>query len=247
MIGGSDLSPATLRLRDLYDILHAFEAAVAFTAGHSPGPDETGFHLVGIKEERGNADCLIAIDRSAYEAAVRCASAVARRDLSELPEKARNSLLAIKRKAKARDWHIRLSDGDGMPTAEIAPDTDFVTDAVLSGPSSIAGTLLRVGGTPCPTASIMLLDGKRLAASVANQDLAVRLGSLLYRVIAVEGEARWRTSDLSLIDFKITGVGQYQDQEALTSVLADLSSIAGDYWDEIDPDEYIAGLRAETE
>ncbi|HVC96886.1 MAG TPA: hypothetical protein VND64_24620 [Pirellulales bacterium] len=245
-IGGKGVSPSTLRLRDLYEILHAFEAAISFTAAQGGGQYETDFHLVGIKE--GNsADCTIAIANPAYGAAVRCAAAVANRNLSELPERARDSLLSIRSKARARNWHIRFSDGEGMPTAEIAADTDFITDSVLSGPSSIAGQLLRVGGAPKPTANLLLLDGRRLTAAIANKELAARLGEKLYHVISVDGEARWTSADWSLIDFKITGIGEFEATERITHVMDDLASIAGDFWDEIDPDEYIASIRAESD
>jgi hypothetical protein len=245
-IGGPGVSPSTLRLRDLYEVLRAFETAVGFTAGQGGGgPVEADFHLVAINE--GSAECVVAVGQAAYGAAVRCANAVASRDLSELPERARDSLLAVKSKAKARDWFVRLGDGDCMPYAEIAPNTEFITDAVLSGPSSITGKILRVGGMPRPTAQVLLLDGRRLTATVANEALAVRLGSLLYRTINVDGEAKWTSGDWSLIDFKITGIGDYDADEPMTAVLKDLASIAGDFWDEIDPDEHIAILRSESD
>ncbi|HVC95157.1 MAG TPA: hypothetical protein VND64_15780 [Pirellulales bacterium] len=245
-IAGPGVSPETIRLRDLYDILQAFEAAVSDTSRHQGrGAGGTEFHLVGIR--RGSAECAIAIDEPGYAAAAFCATAIASGDLSVLPERARDGLFSIKAKVRPRDWIFRISSGNGMPTAEIKGDTHFVTDAVVSGASSLTGRLLRVGGIPRPTAQLALPDGRKLTVAIASEELAVRMGTLLYRVISVEGEAKWSSADWSLLDFKVTNVGNYDQDANITGTLAALAEIAGDYWSDIDPDEYIMILRGEPD
>jgi hypothetical protein len=133
-----------------------------------------------------------------------------------------------------------------MPRALIDADTNFTTDAALAGRTTLACQLVRVGGMPYATATLRLLDGRRMTADVANAELAQILATRLYHIISVEGDAKW-TADWTLIDFKITSIAEYDDAESITVALDSLSEISAGYWDDIDPDEYVAHLRAESD
>jgi len=239
-IDGQGVAPETVRLRDLHEVLHAFEFAMTLVAGR-----QSDLHLVGIKKSSAGFDLFV--DPMAYRAAVKCASAIASRDLSPLPERARESLLEIRSKARNKGWTVKISGSNGMPSAEITPDTDFVTDAIISGISTLTATIVRVGGTPRPTAQLQLPNSDRLTATIATEQLATELAQRLYHRVSVEGEAKWSSADWSIVDFKITGIGPFDDKASLLETINLLRDMSGDIWDDIDPDEYIANLRAESE
>ncbi len=242
-IEGQGVAPETIRLRDLFDVLSAFETAVIVTAGQlSADSAEAELHLVGI--HKGSTACTVSTAPAGYRAAALCTEAISRRDLSQLPMKARKGLLDVHAKARARKWRICVSDGNGMKPAEIEPDTTFIADATIAGLSSLSGKLDRIGGSASPTANFLMADGRRFTADVANQELAAQLAPLLYRFVSVEGEAKWSSIDLTLLDFKITGISGYDDSADIRETLDELAKISGGFWDSIDPDEYVAGLRS---
>jgi hypothetical protein len=235
-IDGRDVSPETVRLRDLVDVLRNYELAIGITAGLP-----IDLHLVEIFPQ--SADCMLAVQPSGFAGAVVCAQAIANRDLSPLPEKARESIREIQAKARKQNWRISMGGIDGVK-AEIDADTEFLDSAVIRGRSSLVAQLVRIGGTPVPTAHFLYSDNRRFTAAIATPELAVDLAPRLYRVIEVHGEAYWSTGSLRLVKFKITEIGSYDDRANMAETLRELSAIAGDYWDDIDPDEYIADLRA---
>jgi hypothetical protein len=240
---GTHVSPSTVRLRDLYDVLHAFESAISITSHQQLGGPQVDLHLVNIRE--GSTECWLSVNTAGYKAAALCAEAIAARNLSHLPAKARDNLLAIQTKARIKDWTLSIFDGNGMAPAEIGPDTEFVTDAIVTGRSSLTGWVNRVGGTERPTAQIILADFRRFTAEIAGTDLAAELGRLLYSSVTFDGEAQWATPDWRLVDFKIIGIAGVNQDLELLATLQRLAEIAGDSWDDVDPDEYVANLRSE--
>lgn len=243
-IEGQDVSPETVRLRDLFDILHAFETAVVLTASQRTSEGGTAeLHLVGIKA--GSATCSISVAPPGLAAAILCAEAIRKQDLSTLPAKARNGLLEISTKARRRNWTIRLFDAGSALGATISPETAFVEDATIAGVSSLSGKLERIGGSATPTANFLLADGRRFTADVASQELAAQLAPLLYHFVSVDGEAKWSSFDMALVDFRITGIGSYEEDSNVLETLGEMAKISAGFWDEIDPDEYIADLRSE--
>lgn len=242
-IEGTGATPQTIRLRDLYEVLHSLEAAVSATASRYTTKQPADFHLTKITG--GSTGCHIALDPQAHSAAAICMRAIAARDLSPLPSQARESLISLRTKLRSHDWTVRVEGSNGIPTAAIAPDTEFKTDTVVRGRSTLSARVVRVGGLPRPTAHLVFPDNSRLIASVANESLAMRLGELLYRTVSVDGDAFWTGSDWKLTDFRITSIGTYDQDAGLLETLRKLSDIAGDFWDELDPDEYIASLRAD--
>lgn len=245
-IEGLGVSPETIRLRDLFDVLHAFEAAVVFTAGQWLGDSEAAeLHLVGVRS--GSTTCSVAVAPQGYAAAVLCADAIRKGDLSQLPAKARKGLSDVSTKARTRNWTIQFFGNGEVPGAVIAPDTIFIADATIAGRSSLSGKLERIGGSASPTANFLLAENRRFTADVASQELAARLAPLLYHFVSVEGEAKWSSADLALVEFKITSISNYDENSDIAETLDELAKISGSCWDEIDPDEYIAGLRSELE
>ena len=145
-IEGNDSTPDAIRLRDLFDVLLALETAAAAAAEADSGraPEQhTDFHLIGIAS--GSTGCAIATGPSGFTGINLCASAIARNDISVLPERSRDALIAVWTKTRNREWTVRVAGENGMPIATISRDSEFV-EAQLEGGSTISGKILRVGG-----------------------------------------------------------------------------------------------------
>jgi hypothetical protein len=241
-IAGAHVAPNTVKLRDLYELLHALEIAIGATASEYLGlPGQTDLHLTDIAA--GSTGCVLSTSQAGYSAATHLASAIASRDLSEIPERARISILELQKHLKPKKWTVRVSDMDGMPDAEIAPDTEFSTNSIITGHSLLTGWLIRVGGSPRPTAAILLPDLRRLTVSIQSEELAKTLGGMLYSNISVDGDAEWTTPELRIVGFKITGLVGYDETANIEDALRELSAIAGDFWDDLDPNDYVSSLR----
>ncbi len=243
-IEGQGVDPTTIRLRELYEILHGIEAAtnaVASQKGRFGEPID--FHLTAVHS--GSATYLMTTTLEGYSAATACADAVARRDISELPDRAKEVFLGLRSKAKKTGWTFSMFHNGDIP-AVISSSTEFIADSIISGQSTVAARIERVGGTSHRTATMILLDGRKITVPVATEALAKELGARLYMLVSLSGEAKWTTGDMSLIGFRITEIHDYQGDSKITETLQSLAEIAGDFWDEIDPDEYIGDLRSEA-
>ena len=135
-----------------------------------------------------------------------------------------------------------------MPSAAIDADTSFLTNALVNGLTTLVARIDRIGGVDRPTAQLLLLpDGRRLNAKISSRQLAAELAGDLYKTLSLEGEATWSTADWRLEEFKITAKGPYSSGIDVADALKQLAVIAGDAWDEIDPDEFISSLRSDSE
>lgn len=243
-IDGPGVDPATIRLRDLYEVLHAFEAATNAIANPEGGKTTSiDFHLTEIRP--GSATYVMTTSEEGYAAAIACAEAVARSDVSTLPARAKEALIALRMKSRKTGWSFRWQSTE--ETAVLQADTEFVEDPCISGGTTVAGRIERVGGTLYRTAALSLLSGQRITAQVASEELARQLGARLYEVVSLRGDATWTTGDdLRIVAFRITGIEPYRSDANVLGTLRALRETAGDFWDAIDPDEYIRDLRSET-
>jgi hypothetical protein len=246
-IDGKSSTPDAVRLKDLFDVLLALEAASAAAAAEKQGDllapfEDQDFHLVRINE--GSTGCVMTTGDDLYRGFGICATAIVGKDISALPERSRDALLAIQTKARIRNWTVELAGKNGIPTAMITPDSDFL-ESELTGWSTIFGTLLRIGGAPKATAQLQLSDGRRFTADIDSQALATSLSPALYHEVSLEGIAKWGGPDLKLIDFKVTAIGAYDATSDILDSLKALSHAAGDFWDNVEADEYIRTLRSE--
>ncbi len=242
-IDGANIRPNTLRVADLFAFLKSLDQGISTTAESDGIPTaDAEIFLTAITE--GSADCVLEIPDRGYNSAIRFTRAVASRDLSLLPKRARDSVFALQKKARQFSCTLSISSPNGLPTAQISPSTEFFADALIEGYTTLSGTLLRVGGDD-PTAQLRLFDNSRITADVADQNLAVHLAKLLYKTVSVEGIASWIAGTWSIFDFKIQKITTYSDASDVVETLAALAEIASGVWSNIDPDEYIAEMRAE--
>lgn len=242
-IEGTNIHPNTLRVSDLFAFLKSLEQGISATAeSDGLGSEESQIFLTGIGD--GSADCLLESPERGYAAAKRFTRAIASRDLSQLPKVARDCVFALQKKTRQMNCALFISSPNGMGDARLAPSTEFLTDALIMGQTTLSGTLLRVGGDN-PTAQLRLFDNSKITVNVASQNLAIKLGNFLYKTVSVEGSASWIAGTWKLIDFKIDSIGPYSPATDIMGSLAALGDISGGYWNNIDPDDYISEMRAD--
>jgi hypothetical protein len=240
LIEGANVRPETVKARDLMELLRSFESALTETArGSGADPQTLHFSLVGVAPGSNRLD--IAVDLASERAAALVAEAVERKESDLLPQPAIFHLIALQKKAHARDWRIHFHNGHFGAT--IQPDDKLFANAHFQGQTRLFAQILKVGG-PRPRAQLLLTDKSKLAATVDGRELAQRLGRFLYKWVTLEGIARWSAKTFLIREFKITALGEYQDDEADPVAAFDaLRTAAAGKWNDVDPDEYVHELR----
>jgi hypothetical protein len=244
-IEGPGLSPEALTLRDLVGILGDFERAAAITAkaDGATESDELDFNVTGVND--GSLRVEIAASPKMYRATAMVSEAIAKGDFSCLPPDARKCLRNLSRKSRTRQWTFSIcSPDDSFVESHIAPEQELLSPGEIAGGTSLLAKVDRVGGESEPTARLVLMDGTPFTAHVAGRELATRLGGLLFQILSLEGEAVWDIDRWNLKEFTITGIGEFEDRSAVEA-FRNLSDVSGDYWDDIDPVEYVRQIRAD--
>lgn len=243
-ISGENVRPETVDMADLIDILKAFRSAVYATArerGHRE--DKIQMSLVSI--QGGSSVMELDTDDQTEAQFDRIITAIKTHDPTLLSYKAREHIDILAKKAHARSWTIGLY-GSANQAAIITPDALLFTPPVIRGNTSLVIHLIRVGGEEQSTATIRVPDGQKLTADIASPRLAQELGTMLYQDIEVCGEATWASRTYKLLEFKITGVGTYKESESdPIRAIEKLSVLSRGIWDNVDPRQYVADIRAD--
>jgi hypothetical protein len=245
-IDGEHVTPATVALTDLLDLLAKFNAALLATAKHAGmNPKDMQVSLTVI--ESGSNVLTLATDDRTNEHAQLIIDAIRDSDVTTLPAAARQPILDLWDKACSRKWEIRVARSDGARACgTIRPDSPLYEQADARGATSIVAHILRVGGEDRPTANFRLPDGQQLTSRVVSRELAERLGHLLFKHVELKGDAVWSLPGWNLTSFVITDVGDYTEETSdPVNALNELAEASNGAWDTIDPTEYVAKQRAD--
>jgi hypothetical protein len=239
--------PDTISLTDLLELLRRFNTAtVATSLENGLSPDEVFLSLPAISQ--GSAVLTLRANERTFKNASRVVDAIARRDASLIPPMARRALHDVWKKAQKRSWAITIQPSNGVDapsSAVIDPNVTLFSTLSASGSTSVLAYIVRAGGENPPTATIRV-QGERLTVPVAGQDIAERLGGLLYQFVELHGQAVWSTNDGRLVDFRIRELGPYSERRSdPRGALDELATASGGYWDTIDPDDYMRDQRGD--
>lgn len=238
-IEGPGVSPATVALRDLLDLLDSFEQAVQATA---KGRGEIGAALVSLVGVAEGSDLLtMHANTKAVKATEAIVHAITSQDSSRLSYKAEECLRQIWRRASDRHWTIGIANSKF--SAVISPSSDLFKISRVKGTTSIGGQLRRIGGIS-PTAQLLLGNNELLTVHLEGEDMAKGLSHSLYDFIALEGEATWIVPGWKIDDFRATKIlpvtHSTVDAPAAFQLIAD---VAPGVWDTIDPDSFVRDQR----
>jgi hypothetical protein len=251
-LSGAGVSPERVRASDLADFLVHFERAILETALSREGVTaetlarEAMISLVSIKS--GSEALMFAVAGEVLPAAALISRAVAEHDFSEIPVKAHQALHEISNQAASKDWTVEfVADPGHRIRAAVISDEEPVPPprvVVAHGDTTIYGRLIRVGGVR-PRAMLMMPDEKYLYIEL-TESMAVELASKerLYKDVGLEGTAKWRVDTWELLEFKAKRITAYQPGKTnLVETFEKLAQVAGDRWEGVDVEQFVAELR----
>lgn len=253
-IHGEGVSPETVPVNDLFDLVKHFQTAVR-SADNSTNKDDDPmfFSLVGVREGSDTATLNVS-SQAGIVALRRVATSISEDRISDLPPAAQKSLRSIWTLLFNRGYESVefVGNGIGFGSASIRATDDPPGPKTLKGITTLYGQNVKTGGSQRPSSEIKLAGRKRAVAfRLANKELAEELGHLLYSTVGLEGEATWDPDTGDLVGFIAQKLSPYQHRggERKSSTLkhkfAALSELDGERWNDIDVDKFVSDLRGE--
>lgn len=249
-IFGDDVSPKSVDLRALLNILGGFEKAVSATGGKlAREGDPVSVNLVDV--EAGSLKVIFVASLAAHLAIAKIETALNTGNFDPLPVPAHKGLREIWRTVSENGWEgCRWSNSEGVSSAEIlASEELFPPKQIYTGRTTIYGECRKPGGIKKMSVWLILLDGTRRTVQLKDESLARALGKRMFQVIGLSGVAKWDADTDELIEFtadEVTGFDDHEGDHQRTSVreaFSQLAEISGSKWDDVDPDEYVRNLR----
>jgi hypothetical protein len=249
---GANVSPETVRARDLAEFLVQFETAILETVAAKTKVDpevvEREWIVSLLKIESRSESLTFALSGEVVQGASLLSVAHYSSDYSQIPFKAQEALHKISLQARENAWDVEFVEDKrlNIKRAVISTENPVPLPRItkVQGDTTIYGKLYRVGGVE-PRAMMQLPDNRYLYISL-NQEMAVALASKerLYKQVGIEGTATWRADTMELIEFKAKRITAYQPHNKdLVESFTELAKSAQGRWDELDVEAFIAELR----
>ncbi len=244
-IEGEGVTPRTLRLSDLIAFLEKVEKAIVSiikskVVDEDIKDEDIIISLIGI-EESSVALKIDSPDQEIFHKAYdEFTSSIVDRDFKRLPANAEKNIREIIKLARRRNWRVEFYRDRNLPSAVITPQTElFTIEETWSGETTLYGQVERVGGRE-PKVRVRLIDGETITIDT-NIEIAKELGRKLYSEVALEGEAIWNKLG-QIVHFKINRIVPFEDKGVLNA-FKELQTIAGSFWEGVNPEEEIEALR----
>ncbi len=244
---GDDVSPETVDVGDLLNVLSGLRGALAETAGSD---SDTGLYLIGIAE--GSDSLLFEADQPMLDAATSITTALNQHDFSNVPLAAHRHLRKMWKAVFDNGWDFceLNGNGSGIGSAAITRSIElFPEQKTVFGRTTVFGVCQRVGGEQKKSATIKMINGVSKTVTLKTKELALQLGKRLYQTIGLEGEGIWNAATLELQEFRADTLSPFRDRSesgehyTVSNSLKVLSEAAGTRWDNVNADEYVEGLR----
>jgi hypothetical protein len=244
---GKHLSKETLGLSDLSDVLSAFEKTL-LPVMIRDNPEMSDFAVISLNSLVSGSIKIRFVSpamRAAVAALMLVSSAIEARGLGNLPEESRKAIETLVTSSRKKNWTIefRSDPSNKAPLARITPESDLSMQRnLVAGHSTIYGTITRVGGATEPKVQIQPLNGRVLNCSV-DRATAKQLGEQLYSMGCFWGKV-WRDPDhgFEIVDFQIEKAERFHELQP-SDAFKGLRSLIGEYFANVDPEEYVAKLR----
>jgi hypothetical protein len=245
-IDGEDVSPETVSFADLSEIVKTLEAALASVArssGERSRKGELSVSIVGIGP--GSDTVTLAVPPRVLTAASRVSRSLEGNNFVDFPLGATRGLRKLWKIMNRRDWTFSfIPDGNGVAASQISPEVEILRPNSIRGRTTVYGKCERVGGVHRQTMRIRLLTGESSNFIVKSKALAQKIGTKLHTVIGVEGEAWWDAHTLRMQKFVADSLLDYNPTSP-KETFSELAKSADGFWENIDPDEYVKGLRSD--
>lgn len=250
-ITGGGVSPETVPLRDLADILARLDRTIRsyVTNKELRIPDEEMVSLVGVVESSDGL--VLAASESLIPVMSMLSKAVHDRDFSLLPSDTYSELFHLSNTLAERGWGFKIHESKALG---ILPATIDASQPLappgrptyVEGTTTLYGRCLRVGGAGQPKAEVRLQNASKLLHVELSETLAKELATKLYEEVALEGAATWDAESWEIQDFRVTRVTSFRRSD-LVAVFQELADAAKGRWDEVDASKYVHSLRSDHE
>jgi len=247
---GAEIAPGLVRSKELAEILDSVEdmiASVIVVEDPSLKKDEIVVGLLSVGEGSMTLQFASPLPDLVVPAFREVAKAVESDDYERLPTGSVSALGRIATFSRKHNSNVEFHgpNGDGVieVLAVISPSITIRPTPLMIGSTTMYGKVIRVGGRT-PRVMIELPNGESVYCEI-EYELAKELGQRLYSWAGFYGTAKWDPKDLSVQDFSIDKITEYEDTP-LTEAVAKLSEIAGKYFEDVDDVEgYISALRSD--
>lgn len=249
-LAGKDISPDKVRAGEISEIIAAVENMIAsiVSAKHPQiTKEDIIVGIINIKDKSVGLQFSSQLPELTWPAFSIIASSVATGEFSSLPSGSIKALQQISAFTRRKQCVAELIShtGDSRLLATIGPDTKIDDVPLIKGETVIYGQLIRIGGRT-PRAMIETVDGQTIYCEI-EKGLATSLGEKLYSQVGLQGIAKWNAKTLSLEEFFIANLTDYQDKKVYQAT-QDLSRVIGKYFSAIkDVNKYVSRLREDGE
>lgn len=247
-ITGSGVSPETVPLHDLAEILAGIEKLLLACSSGSTQKTSPGVpvSLVGIED--GSASLVISVEEPHSSALSRVSKAVANDDYLELPDPVLRELDRFSKSVERRGWRFEIKEHSplGIPYARIESKRlpEAVDHAPVEGTTTIYGRCLRVGGATKPKAEIRLTSSSKILNVELSESDAKELATRLYEEVILEGRVTWDIATWEIQSFRVSHITPYRQTDPVIA-FKELAEAAQDRWDGVDAVEYVRTLRSD--
>jgi hypothetical protein len=250
-ITGAGVSPESVSLRDLADVLARLDRAVrSYVASKRLElPDDAMVSLVGVVE--GSDGLLLATSESLVPVLGVLSRAVHDRDFTELPTETYSELYGLSTSLTTRGWGFKIYEEKplGILPAEFSAAEPLMPPAkptYVEGTTTLYGRCLRVGGAGQPKAEVRLPNTTKLLHVDLSEALAKELATKLYEEVALEGTATWEVDSWEIQDFRVNRVTSYRKSDPVAA-FKELAEAAKGRWDDVEASAYVHSLRTDDE
>lgn len=244
-LAGSGLVPGNVRSKDLAEVIDSVEDMIASLIEREYpeiSKEDVIVGLVALKEGSVRLQFASQLPNLVRPAYARLAQSVQKEDYTGLPSSSLDSLKKITSFSRRKNCELEFwtHNGKSEMLATIKPNTLIQPIPLIAGPTTIYGEVIRVGGKH-PRAVIQLESTVTVSCTL-DISLAKQLAMRLYTWVGLYGTGKWNAKDFKLDDFNIERILDYEDAP-ITNAMSELSKLIGGYFDDIDPEQYVAELR----
>lgn len=257
-IAGPDVSPRSVDVDDLAEVIRSYRGALSSLAGslsqlQKVEPEEITLGLVGVSGEEPDTDVLTLHGSDQCVVSARVLNTIlADSKEQSLPSRTRQFLRRLWKATYNSGWDSCqfIGNGSGIGTATISREKELIPDhTVFRGMTVLYGQCTRVGGVAKRTARIKLVNGDFITVRLRTFSLAKQIGERLYQTIGLKGEATWSHGDNKLIEFMADSLTDFTDRNAdnnrrtTMEAFKALAQAAGKRWEGVNPEEFVQEQR----
>ncbi len=212
-VTGKGIAPGMVRSHELGELLISIEETICSLANSRGMLEHKEDLIVGLSSiSHGSLELSFSSPTRelAHKHFEMLTDAFEKEQLSSLPNSALESLKKVSsftRRHKsasalfqsALDERIQFT----LTTTSVIPDP-----IELSGATTIFGRILRVGGR---TPKVLLETKTKTVPCEITREMAITLGHRLYETVSLSGHAVWDPEDLSLREFTVSKIEEYED------------------------------------